>query len=202
MKVQVSRAEVSAAVGCDRHAVGQHAVPVIECLQRSRVFRPGSSSLVTAGDQNRFPVVGRDAHLMGEYAGVDGAGLFHRFARREVLVDSVNVQGAGIIERNEDVLGRDVRGHVDGPRRQRYRLTVPRERAARRIDAKRGHVMVGSCWSVTRCAAARRHVQIASRRVGPGVLHARKQGDRRPLDERSTRDIYVVVREFSSDVGV
>ena len=202
MKVEVPRAEFFAAVGRDGHFVGQHAVLVVEDFQRARVFRLGGGAFVAAGYQNRQPVVGRHAHLMGEDAGVDRARLLHLFARREVLVDAVDAQRARIVERHQDVLRRNVRGHVDGARRQPYRLAVLGESAARRIDAERGDVMLGPGRAITGSAAAGRDIQIASRCMRPGILHARRQRDRFSLDQRRARDIDVVVREVGPDVGI
>ena len=75
MKIEVPRAERFAAVGRDGHFVREHAVLVGEDFQRARVFRLGGGAFVAARYQNRQPIVGRDAHLVGEDAGVDGARL-------------------------------------------------------------------------------------------------------------------------------
>ena len=76
-------------------------------------------------------------------AGVNRTGLRHFVSGREVLVDAVDTQRAWIVERHQEMLGRHVRAEVDGTRWQPYRLTVRRERAACRINTKRGDVMLG-----------------------------------------------------------
>jgi hypothetical protein len=82
---------------------------------------PGSSAFVAAGHQDREPIVGCRAHLVGEDAGVDRARLRHLVARRKILVDAVDAQCARIVERHQNILGRNVRADMDGACRQRYR---------------------------------------------------------------------------------
>src|SRR5207245_10861849 len=50
----------------DRHHAGQHTVLVVEDLERAGVFGLGRGAFIAARDQDRQPVVGRDAHLMRE----------------------------------------------------------------------------------------------------------------------------------------
>ena len=109
MEIEMPRAEVPAAVRRDRHLVRQHAVLVVEDFQRAGVFRLRRGAFVAARHQNRLPVVGRDAHLVREDAGVDRARLLHLLAGREVLVDAIDAQRARVVERDQDVLRRDVR---------------------------------------------------------------------------------------------
>ncbi len=202
MEIQVPRPELFPTVGRDRHFVRQHAVLVVEDFQRARVFRLGGGAFVAAGHQNRQPVVGRHAHLMREDAGVDGSRLLHLFPGRKVLIDAVDAQRARIVERNQDKFRRDVGADVDGARRQRYRFAMRRQRAARRIDVKRGDVMLGPGFAVTGRAAAGRNVKISSRHMRPGILHARRQRDGGTLDQRGSGDIDVVVREIGTHVGI
>ena len=75
MKIEVARPEFLSAVRRDRDLVAQHAVLVVEDLQRAGVFRLGRRALVAARHQNGEPVVRRHAHLMGVDAGVDRTGL-------------------------------------------------------------------------------------------------------------------------------
>jgi hypothetical protein len=202
MKIEMSRPEIPASVGGDRHLAGQYPVLVVEDLERAGVFGFGRRAFVAPRHQDRQPVVGRDAHLMREDAGIDRSRLLHFLAGREVGVDPVHAERARIVERDQDVLGGDVRGHVDRPRGQPDRLAMLGEGAADRVDAKRGHVMLGARRSVSGRAAAGRHVQIAPRDVRPGVLHAGGQGNGGALRQRGARDVDVVVREIGPDVGI
>src|SRR3984893_9795071 len=133
---------------------------------------------------------------MGEDAGVDRARLLYLFAGREVRVDAVDAHRARIVERYENILRRNVRAYVDGARRQPYRRTVRREGATRRVDGKRGDVMLGPGRAIAWSAAAGRHIKIASVYMRPGILHGRGQRDRLTLDQLRARDIHVVVREI------
>ena len=174
MKIEVPRAELFSSIGRDRHFIRQHPVLVFEDFQRTRVFRLGGGAFVPAGYQDRQSIVGCHAHLMGEDPGVDGARLLHLFTGREVLVDAIDAQRARIVERYQDILRRDVRGHVDRARRQPYRCTVRRQSTTPRIDAERGDVMFSPGRAITWSAAAGRNIKIASRYVRPGVLHGRR----------------------------
>ena len=127
MKVEVPRTELFASVGRDRHFVGQDAVLVIEDLQCTRILRLGRGAFVPAGHQDRQPVVGCHAHLMGEDAGVDRTRLLHLFARREVRVDAVDAHRARIVERDQNIRGWNVGADVDRAGRQPYRCTVRRQ---------------------------------------------------------------------------
>ena len=202
MKIKMPRAELLSSVGRDGHLVRQHAVLVVEDFQRARVLRFGRGALVSAGYQDRQSIVGGHAHLMGVDAGVDGARLLDLVARREVLVDAVDAHGTRIVKCYQDILRRNVGAHVDGARRQPYRRTVRRQSATRRIDAERGYVMLGPGRRGTWCAAAGRHIKIASRCMRPAILHGRRQRDRRTLDQLRTRDIHVVMREIGSDICI
>ena len=79
---------------------------------------------------------------MGEDAGVDRSRLLYLFAWGEVRVDAIDAHCARIVERDENVLRRNVRADVNGARRQPYWRTVRRERATHRVDGKRGDVML------------------------------------------------------------
>jgi hypothetical protein len=139
---------------------------------------------------------------MGEDAGVDRARLLYFFAQRKVLVDAVDPHRARIVERYENIFRRNVGTDVDGARRQPYRRTVRRESATRRVDAKRGDVMLGPGRAITWSAAAGRNIKVASRYMRPSILHAGRQGDRRLLDQFRTRDIDIVMRQVGADVGI
>jgi len=202
MEIEMPRPKVPTSVGGDRHSISQHTVLVVEDFERTGVFGLGRGAFVAARDQDRQPVVRCDAHLMREDASVDRAWLLHFLAGREVGVDPIHAYRARIVERDQDVLRGDVRGHVDRPSGQPDRLTVPGERATGGVDAKRGDVMLGPRRSVSGCAAAGRDVQIPPRDVRPGVLHASGQGDGGALGQRGARDVDVVMREIGPDVGV
>src|SRR5262249_32033652 len=172
MKIEMPRPEISASVGGDRHLVGQDTVLVVEDLERAGVFGLGRGALVAARHQDRQPVVGRDAHLMREDAGVDRSRLLHFLAGREVGIDSIHAQRARIVERDQDVLRWDVRGHVDRTGGQPDRLAVLGEHATGGVDAKCGDVMLGPRRSVSGCAAAGCDVQIPPREVRTRALYA------------------------------
>ena len=73
---------------------------------------------------------------------------------------------------------------------------------ARRIDAERGDVMLGPGRAITGSAAAGRDIQIASRCMRPGILHAGRQRDGLSLDQLRARDIHVIVRQIGPDVCI
>ena len=120
MKIEMPRAKFLAAVRRDRHLVRQHAILVIEDFECAWVLRLDGGAFIAAGDQYHQPIVGGDAHLMGKDAGVDRSALHHLLARREVFVDAVDAKRTRIVERHQNVLGRNVRADVDGTGRQRY----------------------------------------------------------------------------------
>ncbi len=202
MKIEVPRAERFPAVGRDGHFVREHAVLVGEDFQRPRVFRFGGGAFVPTRDQNREGIVGGDAHLMGEDAGVDGARLLHLVARRKIRIDAVDTHRARIVKRHQEMFRGHVRGQVDGTRRQPYRCPVRGESAAGRIDAQGGDVMLRPGSARAGSAAAGRHIQIASRDMRPGILHARRERDRLTLEQRGARDIHVIVRQIGPDIGI
>jgi len=115
-------------------------------------------AFVAAGYQDRQPIVGRRAHLVGKDAGVDRTRLGHLFTRREVLFDAVDAHRARIVERHQNVLRRDVRADVDRARRQPYRGSVRAESASRGIDAERGDVVLGPGPAITGSATAGRDI--------------------------------------------
>ena len=80
---------------------------------------------------------------MGKDAGVDRTRLLYLFAGREVRVDAIDVHRARIIERDQNIFRGNVRADVNRARRQPYRRTVRAQSATRRIDGKRGDVMLG-----------------------------------------------------------
>ena len=49
---------------------------------------------------------------------------------------------------------------------------------------------------------AGRHIQIASRDMRPGILHARRERDRLTLEQRCARDIHIIVRQIGPDIGI
>ena len=48
-------------------------------------------------------IVGGDAHLMGEDAGVDGARLLHLVARRPIRIDTVDTHRTRIVKRHQEM---------------------------------------------------------------------------------------------------
>ena len=129
MEIEVARPKPVAAIRRDRHHAGQPPIPVAEDLEGARFFGFVSGGIVAARDEDRQPVVQADPHLVPIDAGVDRLRLGDLIARRGVRVDPIDPQSARIAEGDEQMLGRDIGGHVDRPGRQRYRLTVRRQRA-------------------------------------------------------------------------
>ena len=144
VKIEVPRPEFLAAVRRDRDFVAQDAVLVVEDLQRAGVFRLGRGALVAARHQDRKPVVGRHAHLMGVDAGIDRTGLRHLLARGEILVDAVDPHRTRVVERDQNIFGRNVGAHMDRAHRQADRLAVFFQGAGRRVDREGGDVMLGA----------------------------------------------------------
>src|SRR5215469_8236770 len=62
--------------------------------------------------------------------------------------------------------------------------------------------MLGSLGAVAGGAATARYIEIASRRMRPGILYGCRQRDRLTLDQLRARDIYIVMREIGPDVCV
>ena len=202
MKIEVPRAVRFPAVGRDGHFVREHAVLVGEDFQRPRVFRFGRGAFVPTRDQNREGIVGGDVHLMSEDAGVDGTRLLYLVARRKIWIDTVDTHRARIVKRHQEMFRGHVRGQVDGTRRQPYRCPVGGECPAGWIDAQGGDVMLRPGSARAGSAAAGRHIQIASRDMRPGILHARRERDRLTLEQRGARDIHVIVRQLGPDIGI
>src|SRR5439155_16601240 len=195
VEVEVAWTEVAAAVRGYRSEIAQYAVVVLVDFEKAGVFGFLFRPFVAARDEHHVLVVGRHAHLVREDRRVYRPRLLHLFARREILVDAIDAQRAGVIERDEDVLRRDVGRHVDRPRRQLDGLAVLRQRAGRRIDPERSDVVLGAGGTVARSAAARRDVEIPPPRVRPRVLHARRQLDAAFPDQLGLVDVDVVVDE-------
>ena len=196
------RTEFLSAIRRDRHFVRQQAVLVFEDLQRARILRLVWSAFVAPGHQNGESIVWGDAYLMGVDAGIDRTGLLHLFARREVLVDTVDAHRARIVECYQDMFRRNVGADVDRARRQPYRRAVRCQSPARRVNGKGRDVMLGAAGGVTRSAAAACDIEIASRRMRPRILHSRRQGYRRPPGRFRAGDVDLVVRQIGTDIGV
>src|SRR5262245_3281172 len=101
-------AKFLAAVGRDRDLVTEHAVLIIEHFQRAGVLRLGRRALVAAAHQDREPVVRPHTDLMRVDARVDRAGLRYLLAGREIFVDAIDSHRTRVVERDQDVFGRDV----------------------------------------------------------------------------------------------
>src|SRR5207245_10095820 len=129
----------------------------------------GGSHFVAARREDRQPIVGRDPYLMREDASVDRARLLHFLAGRKVGVDPIYAQRAWIVERDQDVLRGDVRGHVDRPSGQPDRLTVLGERASGGGCAKRGWRVVGPRRAGPGGPAAGTRARVSPCDVRPGV---------------------------------
>src|SRR4051812_18386796 len=108
VEIEMPRPEFLAAVRCDRDFVAQDPVLVVEDLQRAGVLRLGWRALVAARYEDRMPVIRRYAHLMSVDARIDRTGLLHLVAKREILVDAIDAYRTRIVERDQDVLRRNV----------------------------------------------------------------------------------------------
>src|SRR5215831_7379653 len=139
---------------------------------------------------------------MSEDAGVDRPRLLHLFSRRKILVDAIDPHCARIVERDQNIFGGYIGADVDWAGRQPYRYTVRRQRASRGINGECGDVMLGSLGPVAGGAAAARYIEIASRRMRPGILYGCRQRDRLTLDQLRARDIHVVMREIGPDICI
>src|SRR5207247_37641 len=83
MEIEMPRPEILSSVGGDRHRVGEHAVLVVEDLERAGVFGLRRCAFVAARDQYGQPVVRRDTDVMREDAGVAGARVLPLLPVRE-----------------------------------------------------------------------------------------------------------------------
>src|SRR5258708_36056365 len=169
-------AKFLAAVGRDRALVTEHAVLIVEDFQRAWVLRLGRSALVAAAHQDREPVVGSHTDLMRVDARVDRAGLRRLLAGREILVDAIDSHRTRVVERDQDVFGRDVSAEMDRTGRQAKRLAVLLQSAGRRVDREGGDVMLGADNAGTGHGVAACDIEIMARSVRPGILSAGRQG--------------------------
>jgi hypothetical protein len=134
----------------------------LENLERPRLFRFARGGVVTAGDEDRQPVVGADPHLVPVNAGVDRFRLTHFVTGGCIRIDAVDPKRARIAEGDQQMIGRDVGRHMDRAGRQRYRFAVRRKPARSRIDAERRHVMLVAGRARPRRAVAGSDIEISA----------------------------------------
>src|SRR5215472_18539324 len=115
---------------------------------------------------------------------------------------AIDPHRARIVERDQNILGGYVGADVDWAGWQPYRCTVRRQRASRGINGECCDVVLGSLGAVAGGAAAARYIEIASRRMRPGILYGCRQRDCLTLDQLRARDIYVVMREIGPDICI
>ena len=189
MEIEMARPEAVAAARRDRSLVGQEPVSVMEDLQRAGLLGLAAGGVVAPRHEDRQPVVRADPDLVAVNAGVDRPRLLDLLARGHVGIDPVHPDRARIAERDQQVLGGDVGRHVDRPGRQRDRIAVRRQRARRRIDAERRHVMLVAGRAHPRRAVARRDIEMPARGVRPGIMDIGRQCHGAAPDQRSSFDI-------------
>jgi len=203
MEIEVARPKTVAAIWRDRCLVGQHAVTVIEHLQRARLLGLPARGVMAARHQDNLLVVETDPHLVAVDPGVDRLGLRDLRARNHVRIDTIDLQPAWIAERDEDVLGRDVQGHVDRPGRQCDPFAMRRQRARIRFDLPRAHmVLCAGKTADSGGAVARGDIQIPARGVRPGVMDIGGRRDGAAALQRGALDIDGVMRQFRPDSGI
>jgi hypothetical protein len=117
MEIEMARSKPIAAVRRHRGFLAQRPARVIEHLQRARLLGLAARRVMAAGHQDDLAVIEADPHLVAIDAGVDRLGLRHLRPRTHIRVDPIDLQPARIAERDQDVFGRDVQGHVDRPGR-------------------------------------------------------------------------------------
>jgi hypothetical protein len=91
MKIEVARPKAIATIRRDRRLVGQHAVTVIEHLQRPRLLGLPARGVMAARHQDDLLVIEADSHLVAVDAGVDRLGLRDLRARGHVRIDAIDL---------------------------------------------------------------------------------------------------------------
>ncbi len=198
----MARAETVAAIGRHRNFIRQQPLPVGEDLQRARLFRLAGGGVVAARDENHGLVVQPHPYLVRVDAGVYSLSLHDLRTRRRVGVDPINPKSARITERDQQVLGGNIGGHVYRAGWQCDRIAVRRQRPRARVNTERGHVMLVAGRTHPGRAVARRHVKIPPRGVRPRIMDVRRQSHDTPLVQRGAVDVYIVLRELLPDAGV
>ena len=94
-------------------------------------------------------------------SGIDLARLLYFLARCEVLVDAIDPHRTRVVERDENVLRRDIGADVDRAPRQPYRRAVRRKGAGFGIDGEGGDMMRRALPAITRGAVAAGDIEIA-----------------------------------------
>ena len=201
MKIQMARAIFTSTVGRNLRLIRQHAVLVIKHLQPARVLGFLRRDFIATGDQYHVPVVGRDTHLVRKDTGVDRRLLDLR-TWREIRVDPIDPQRAGVIKGHQQVLRGNVGGHMNRAGRQPDRFSVQAQGATRRVNAVCRHMMIGARRTVARGAAAGGDIKIFSRHMWPAVLHAGGQTHRVAPNQRGVGDVNIEMHQLFTDVCV
>ena len=198
----MARAETVAATGRDREFPCQQPLPIGEDLQGTRFFGLARGGIVAAGNENHRSIVQPHPYLVCVDAGVDRLRLHDLRTRRRVGVNPINPKSARIAERDQQMLGRNVGGHVDRACRQRDWVAVRRQSPRSGINTECGHVVSVAGRTHPGCAVARGHVEIPRRSMRPRVVDIRRQRHRAALDQRGAVDVHIVLVELRSDAGV
>ena len=198
----MSRTEAITAIRRDRDFLGQLPLPVREDLQRTRLFRFAEGGVMAAGNEDHCAVVQPDTDLVRVDTGVDRLRLHDLRARRCVGVDTINPKSARIAERDQQVLGRNVGGHVDRAGRQCDRIAMRGQSARSGINTERTPVLFVAGRTHTRGAVARRDVEEPARSMWPSVVNVRRQRHRASLGQCGGVNVHIIVGQLRPDAGV
>ena len=198
--VKMPRPELHAVAGLDRRDVGEHAAPEAEGLDRARVYRVVDRRVVAARHQHDLTIVGRGEDLVRIFAFVERIGLADAFAERTVAVDAMHGEAAWIVIGGEQIFAGAVDAGVDRPRGQRQLRAMRRQRAGCRVDLKCIREMpVAGDARRARAAIAGDDIEIAFRRMRPGILDLGRRRDRPAPGERSFAGVDAVERKLRPD---
>src|SRR5215813_9937821 len=200
VEIEMPRPEAEPSPGRNRCEVRQRAALEFEELERAGILGFAAGGVVAARDQDRSLVSRCRADLMPVDAGIKLARLAHRLADGAVAVDAMHGDVARVVVGGEQIFAGSVDAGMDRARRQGLRLAMRREGARDRIDAEGIGQMRGA--GDARSAAARHDVEIAFRRMRPGILDVGRQHHPAAFLERGIGDVDVEQGELRPGTGI
>ena len=172
VKIQMTRPEAVAAIGCDRAAVGKLAVLETEHLQRAGIFRLAACRIIAARHQDRRIVCRRGADLVREDAAIGLLRLLHFLADGAIRGDPVHRDAARAVVGDQRVSAGAIERHMDRARGQRRIRPMRRQRSRAGIDAQRAQKMLVALDAERGGAAiAGGDIEERGGRMTPDVLH-------------------------------
>ena len=177
--------------------VGKLAIVEAQYVQRPGIFRLPRACVVAARDQHHAAARRGEARLVREDAQRQRP-LRDFFADTAIAVDTVNADGGGnVVGRDQEAAAR-IDGDVHGALAQLHRHARRRQRAAPAHMERLHAVIVLACL-----VAAGRHIQKPETcRIGPGVLHIRRQHHAAHAPQLGAVFIQSIPEQLRPDAGV